>query len=322
MSRARRFRSRLASDFAGHVELRRALGRRYRSPEAVLRQLDRFLARHFPSARDLSVPILAAWFASKPTLRPESRLAYLRTVRQFCLHRRRMAPHAFVPDRVQHRFLWPDRVAPRLPFVFSRQQLRELLAAALALPASRGNPHRGRTFFTLVLVLYTTGMRTSEAVHLRVDDINFATGILLVRESKFFKTRLVPVAKDVLRLLQDHVRDLPAGPEQPVFQTSARVYSLAYVGELGCRLLRTCGFKPAEGHVGPRVHDLRRTFAVHRIARWYAAGADVQSRLPALATYMGHKNIVSTQHYATVTETIGEQAGRRFERACAPSEVR
>ena len=83
--------------------------------------------------------------------------------------------------------------------------------------------------------------------------------------------------------------------------------------------IRTCGFKPARGHLGPRVHDLRRTFAVHRIARWYAEGAEVQSLLPVLATYMGHKDIVSTQHYATVTAAIRDQAGHRFERACAPS---
>jgi site-specific recombinase XerD len=67
---------------------------------------------------------------------------------------------------------------------------------------------------------------------------------------------------------------------------------------------------------------MRHTFAVHRIAQWYAEGADVQSRLPALATYMGHSSIESTQYYATVTAEILEHAGRRFECACAPHEER
>jgi integrase len=206
-----------------------------------------------------------------------------------------------------------------MPFVFTEDQIRVLLRAALALPPSRGNPQRGRTFFTLILVLYATGMRISEAVRLRVSDIDFAAGTLLISESKFFKTRLVPVAKDVLERLRVHVRKLPKGFDQPVFQTSGRRYTLNYAKEIGCRLLRICGFKPADGHRGPRVHDLRRTFAVHRIERWYAEGAEVQSLLPALATYMGHKDIVSTQHYATVTAAIRDHAGRRFERACAPS---
>jgi integrase/recombinase XerD len=90
------------------------------------------------------------------------------------------------------------------------------------------------------------------------------------------------------------------------------------VGATGRQLLRDCGLKPAHGRAGPCLHSLRHTFAVHRIAAWYAEGADVQNRLPFLATYMGHKNIASTQYYATVTAEILEHAGHRFECACAP----
>ncbi len=319
---SRPFRSRLAKDFASHLDLRRALGRKYYNAEATLRRLDRFLAQRVPRARDLTLPVLEAWFATQPELRPQSRVAYLRIIRQFCLHRRRTVPDAFVPDRFQHPSIWPGRPAPRLPVVFTEQQVRELLRAALALPPSRGNPERGRTFFTLLLLLYATGMRISEAIGLSVSDIDFSAGTLLVRESKFFKTRLVPAATDVLQHLQIHVRASPPGPAQPVFQTGGHRYTHQYAGDVGRELLRTCGFKSGRGRVGPRVHDLRRTFAVHRIARWYADGAEVQSLLPALATYMGHKGIESTQHYATITGAIREQAGRRFERACAPADGR
>jgi integrase/recombinase XerD len=234
-----------------------------------------------------------------------------------------MAPNAFVPDRIRHRWLWPQHVTRCVPNILSKEQVRELLRAALALPDRR----RPRTFFTLLLLLYTAGLRLSEAVRLRVGDIDFTAGTLLIRETKFFKTRLVPLAADVLHQLQQHVRALrlprmPASLDQPLFQHDGRPYSIAHVAGAGRQLLRASGLKPARGRAGPHLHCLRHSFAVHRIAKWYAEGMDVQAHLPALATYMGHTGIASTQYYVTVTAEILEHAGRRFERNCAQPEGR
>jgi integrase len=252
---------------------------------------------------------------ASPGLLPQSRAVRLRVVRQFCLHRRRTFPDAFVPDRIRHRWLWPERVPRRVPFIFTKEQVRNLLGAALALPEGPNDSSRPRSFFTLLLLLYAAGLRLGEAVRLRVGDVDFAAGTLLIRETKFFKTRLAPVAPDVLHQLRLHVLALhlprtPARAEQPLFQHDGRAYSIVTAGATGRQLLRAIDLKPARGRVGP--------LAVHRIARWYAEGVDVQSRLPSLATYMGHMSIDSTQYYATVTAEILEHAGRRYERACAP----
>lgn len=317
------FESRVGGEFAGYLALKRALGRKFVNEEKVLRHLDRFLARRFPAAHDLSVPILEAWMVASPGLLPQSRAVRLRVMRQFCLHRRRTFPDAFVPDRVRHRWLWPERVPRHVPFIFTKEQVRNLLGAALALPEGPSTPGRRRIFFTLLLLLYAAGLRLCEAVRLRVSDIDFAAGTLLIRETKFFKTRLAPVAPDVLHQIRLHLRALRlprprASAEQPLFQHDGRAYSIITVGATGRQLLRAIGLKPARGRVGPRLHCLRHTFAVHRIACWYAEGVDVQSRLPALATYMGHTSIQSTQYYATVTAEILAHAGRRYERACTP----
>jgi integrase/recombinase XerD len=103
VTRLQSFESRVAGDFAGYIALKRALGRRFVNEERVLRHLDRFLARRFPAVRHLSLPILEAWMVASPGLLPQSRAVRLRVVRQFCLHRRRTFPDAFVPDRIRHR---------------------------------------------------------------------------------------------------------------------------------------------------------------------------------------------------------------------------
>ncbi len=323
MTRLRLFESRVAGDFAGYIALKRALGRKFVNEEKVLRHLDRFLARCFPAVRYLSLPTLEAWMVASPGLLPQSRAVRLRVVRQFCLYCRRTLPDTFVPDRIRHRWLWPQRVPRHVPFIFTKEQVRNLLGAALALPKGPSNSCRPSIFFTLLLLLYSAGLRLGEAVRLRVSDVDFAAGTLLIRETKFFKTRLAPVVPDVLHQILLHVRALRlprtrASVEQPLFQHDGRAYSIITVGATGRHLLRAIGLKPARGRVGPRLHCLRHTFAVHRIACWYADGVDVQSRLPALATYMGHTSIASTQYYATVTAEILEHAGRRYERACAP----
>lgn len=303
-------------DIASFIDMKRALGRKYDSEERLLRHLDQFLARRFPSQRDLSVAILERWLASR-SLQTSTRRLNLSIVRTFSVYRRRRRPTAFVPDRIAHPMLWPPRAPKYLPHIFSVDELRTLLRAAKETPAAPGNPHRAQTVFTFVLLLYSTGLRSSEAARLQVSDLDRAAGTLLVRESKFNKTRLIVVPDAMLRELTTYVDRLPSEtrrPERPLFQRAGgRPYTQNWLACLTTRALRSCGVKAAKG--GPRVHDLRHTFAVHRIAEWYRTGVDVQNRMPILATYMGHRDIALTQYYVTITREILAHAAERFERA-------
>lgn len=324
MSASAPFTSSLSDDLQAYVALKRALGRKFVAAERVLQHLDRLLARRFPELVDLSVPVLEAWMAESPSLQPQSRAVRLRVVRQFCLYRRRMSPGAFVPDPVRDWALWPVRVPRRPPFIYSTEQIKTLLQAALELPATSRNPHRPQTIFTILLLLYTSGLRLSEALHLLVGDVDLGIGTLRIRDTKFFKTRLVPIASDVLAEVGRYIETLrlpanDASRERALFVSGRGLpYTPGSISGVGVQLLRRIGIKPASGRCGPRLHDLRHTFAVHRITRWYEEGIDVQSRLPLLATYLGHKDIAATQYYATVTVDILEHAARRFERMCAP----
>jgi integrase len=318
------FHSALAEDMTSYVELKRALGFKAHCLERNLRVLDGFLVRRHHNAEDLSLPILEAWLGEPPDLKPTTRALRLRIVRQFCLYRRRTQPGAYVPDKQNACKIWPARLPRFTPHIFTVEEMRRLLRAALDLRPYRSNPHRAQTFFNRLLLLYSTGLRISEAHALRFGDIDWTEGTLLIRESKFFKSRIVPVHADTRSSLRDYqaLLDLPrrdASRQLPLFQRGQRrAYSLEGLREVGIQILRSSGLKPATGHVGPRLHDLRHTFAVRCIERWYADGRDVQNLLPRLATYMSHGSFAATQYYVTITDTILHRAGERFERACAP----
>jgi len=186
------------------------------------------------------------------------------------------------------------------------------------------NPFRPQTFFNLFLLLYATGLRISEALGLQWNDVDWYAGTILISESKFHKTRVVPLHKEMLSSLLKYRRVLdssegcPSG-NSPVFQQGGgRAYSCITARQVWRSLLRLCNIEVSTGKKVPRIHDLRHSFAVERITLWYQEGADVQNLQPRLATYMGHKNLRSTQYYITITMEILKSAGERFECVCSP----
>jgi len=174
--------------------------------------------------------------------------------------------------------------------------------------------------YMLILLLYTTGMRLSEALKLQLGDIDRKKQALLVRETKFFKSRMVPIAPGVMNELENylHLRlqtGLSTKAEAAVFQNPHRKKHYSKTGARATfnKLLLQTGIKNASGSTRPCIHSLRHTMAVHRVEQWYQQGEDVQSNLGLLSTYLGHVNISSTQRYLTMTTELLHQASHRFQ---------
>jgi integrase/recombinase XerD len=171
---------------------------------------------------------------------------------------------------------------------------------------------------TLLLVLYTTGLRIGEAIRLHLSDFDRDQAVLHIRAGKFRKARLVPITTSLCVRLNTYLEQrrtagAPTHADAPLFWSPRRgPYSLIGVQSGISRLLRAvCGKRPGRG-TGPRVHDIRHAFAVHRLLRWYRDGVDVQTKLPLLATYLGHCTFLSTQFYLTATPELLAEASRRF----------
>ena len=177
------------------------------------------------------------------------------------------------------------------------------------------------TFRTLLLFLYATGMRLGEALRLRLADVDLTLASITIRDTKFYKSRIVPLGSDIERRVRQYLHQ-PGRRNQshrPLFQTkNGNPISALAAGTSFSRLRQIAGIgRRDDSYFQPRLHDLRHTFAVHRLTEWYRQNADVQRLLPALSTYLGHVSLSSTQRYLTMTPELLEQANRRFEQyAC------
>jgi site-specific recombinase XerD len=206
-----------------------------------------------------------------------------------------------------------------VPHIFSREELQRLLDATAYCenPRSKLQPYTCRM---LILLLYGAGLRISEALSLRLTDVDLTAGILTIRESKFYKTRLVPMSSALTSAIGDYMtqraKEHPTQLDAALFLTRTGTPVARHTAEnVFSRLRVRAGVLHHDGgRYQPRLHDLRHAFAVHRLVSWYRQGADVQRLLPQLATYLGHVHIAATQRYLTLTPELLHEASQRFER--------
>ena len=202
-----------------------------------------------------------------------------------------------------------------VPYILSRDELRRLLDA---IATRRGRLLQIPTLRTILLLLYGAGLRISEAIALNVGDVDIASALLTVSESKFYKTRLVALGSqlnDVMTLYaQWRAASGPSGDaDAPFFvlRSGARL-NHSVVSRAFHYLRIHASVRRADGQ-RPRLHDLRHSFAVHRLLAWYRQKADVQTLLPKLAVYLGHVRLSCTQVYLSMTPELLQQASLRFE---------
>lgn len=209
--------------------------------------------------------------------------------------------------------LIPSRQRWRPPFIYSLEDVAALVAQMqtirLPLPAA--------THGTVIALLAATGMRVGEALRLDRADIDWTQGVLAIRESKFGKSRFVPVLPCTLAALQRYaqVRDrLCTQPVTSSFFVSVRSTRVIYpvVQQVFRRVCDAAGV--GQGTASPpRIHDFRHTFAVRTLLQWYRNGENVEARLPTLSTYLGHRDPRSTYWYLSAAPELLSLAAGRLE---------
>lgn len=293
------------------IELKQHLGHRYHRDGGHVRDFLQFQrSRGVRRARQLSLSALVAWAHSRSHVHPLTWWRELCAVSVFLDHLKSIG-------RIPNNPCLLLRQRPRSnfrPYIFSLHELERLFA-----PIDEKGPRRDRLL--VYRVIYGCALRVSEATKLEVRDFDESRGTLFIRKTKFNKERLLPLNASLLERLCRHVAELPSetSPEEPLFvdQQGRRWCHNQLSSYFRQELVRLGIYHPTREVDGvrygsPRTHSLRHSFAVHRLLAWYRQGADVQSKLPLLSTYLGHSDVIYTQVYLKATSLLLREANKRF----------
>lgn len=315
-----RFGSFLGKVMAEHVGLMRSLGYRYDVNERMLLRFDRFLQSRAEMAGKPLNQLVEFWAHGDPS--PNRLWEAKRVGRLISKAMHRLDPAvAILPTRIA--ICQPARRELRRPYIYSDEEIERLLKAALAFPSPKA-PLRPLTLYTMVVLAYCAGLRLGEIIRLTLADVDLQDGTIEIRETKFFKHRRLPLAAEVIAALKNYLvaREQAGGStnsDSGLFwnEKFERPYSYGGLSILLIEILRRAGLKPTTGRIGPRIHDLRHTMVGHRMREWYREGINPQSKLPHLATYLGHKDIRSTLVYLNITPELLHEANERFRKNAA-----
>jgi integrase/recombinase XerD len=306
-----RWSSFLGMPMRDYVAIQRSLGRRYEEHEDTLYGLDFFLARQYPHARKLTAAMFASWAAGLHSLCPTTARMRMLQVRKFCCHLARITPGMFVPDLRT----FPKEVPHQAPYLLSEPEMARILAATAKLWSTRSDPIHPQTIRVAFLLTFCCGLRSGEILKLQIADIDTEEMVLSITETKFHKSRLVPLSPSVadeLRqyLLERRHRNMPMEPAAPLVlnghpRRNGRACALT-VFPFWATWQRVCCCAEVFDHRNrpPRLHDMRHSFAVEALRRGYSMGQNAQMVLPRLARYMGHSGVQFTHYYLKFTEPL------------------
>jgi len=303
----------LGHHLRNYLTLRRQLGFKFYVEASYLRSFVGFAREQ--GVKFISTDLALQWATLPGNITQKQRAKRLGVVRGFAQYLRAFEPRTEVLSAK----LIPARSFRPKPYLYKEGQVNQLIMAARQIDP--GHKIKGLTLSTLLGLLAVTGMRVGEALALERTDVDFTEALVTLRFSKGNKTRLVPLHPSTTQALEQYSRTRdklypqPVTPNFFVWERGARLsYQVAWewFREAACQ----AGLRPlGGGRGGPRIHSLRHCFAVRTLLNWYRRDADVDTRLPELATFLGHGHVTDTYWYISAVPELLALATRRWERA-------
>jgi integrase/recombinase XerD len=213
----------------------------------------------------------------------------------------------------------PKKPTPFVPYIYSNEEIRLILKVSLTYQEAKSH-NKPIVTRMILFVIYSTGLRLNEALSLKLADIDLSRLVITIKQTKFFKSRLVPFNNQLADAMKEYLtwrqnNGYAQDIEAPLFISKHRFpISSSTMRKIFQKIRKKADIKRTDNSkYQPRIHDLRHAFAVHRITAWHQEGRDVQKLLPILSTYMGHAHISDTSVYLTMTADLLQGAGNRFE---------
>lgn len=295
------FESILGKLIAGYIEEKRAVGYKYIKASSLLKQFDTLATREHLGEKKLPKELILLWTEKKPNETDSNRNGRISIVRGFAKYMVRLDYEAYIfPDAT----VTIDRYS-YVPYIFSEEELRSIFTVCDSYPVSDTSPNRNLILPLLFRMLYGCGLRISEAVNLKLNDVDLKQGTLFIRDTKFGKERMVPMAETLTERCRRYIGKVHNYEFCNTFLFPSP-YGGHYKESTLYKLFRGILWKAGISHSGkgPRLHDIRHSFSVHCLKKWVLNKENLTNLFPYLSGYLGHVDLRGTQHYLRLTADL------------------
>jgi integrase len=293
----------LAPIINSYINEKRGMGVKFEAGAKLLKNFDRFSQGFVFPCDTLPEELMIAYVAKRPGESDSNRNLRIGTIRRFAEYMRRCNYTAYVvPNK-----MYPKQSGVYAPYIFSELEIGRIFEVADNLDANPQNRHLCVSAPILFRMYYSCGMRASEVMNLTVSDIDLANGVIRIRETKFNKSRYTPMSESLWAICTEFAKVVHPIPceDAPFFPNPRNdFFKLGAMYALFRKVLWKAGISHGGPGKGPRLHDLRHTFAVHCLKQWSLNGVDLAVALPYLSAYLGHTGLSSTQKYLRLTADV------------------
>lgn len=295
------FESILGGLMEGFVQEKKVVGYKFQKGTSMLKRFDILIAKKGLNEKRLPKELVMLWTEKTPNETETNRCRRISIARGFAEYMVRLGYEAYVYPVAA---VTIDRYS-YIPYIFSKDEIGAMFNVCDYYPVSNSSPNRHLVLPLLFRMLYGCGLRISEALNLTYDDVDLEQGTLFIRNTKFGKERIVPMSESLIERCRIYQKKLDSNKAVSNFFFPSP-YGGHYKESTIYKLFREILWKAGISHTGkgPRVHDLRHSFAVHCLKKWVLNGENLTNLLPYLSAYLGHVDLRGTQHYLRLTADL------------------
>lgn len=308
------FQSIISDQLQCYVDEKKAIGYKFIKGAAMLKRFDKFVQSW--GLEDISLPkeLVLDWTKRTRNETVSNQCHRISLLRGLAEYMKRIGYPAYIYPRgmvTVSRYSY-------IPYIFSEQEMKLVLKMCDEFPEEQSSPNRHFVLQLLVRMLYGCGLRISEALNLTIDDVDLKNGTLAIRDTKFGKERIIPMGNSLVDRCQSYVMRVHMGHKgfHPFYPSPRGChYSSSTIYKLFRRIIWQSGI--SHSGKGPRLHDIRHTFAVHCLKKWVLEGRDLTNSLPYLSAYLGHEDMRGSQRYLRLTSDIYPDITSKVEKSCS-----
>ena len=297
------------------IQHKQSLGYKYESEKKILRLFCEFTASYPVEKCILSKELIETWFSEMNDISKKTKELRLSVIKLFAQYMQKIGYSAYVVPKVK--FKGNDNF---IPYIFTYEEITNILNTCDEMKNEWRSRHTQLLMPVIIRLLYSSGLRISEALNLKIKDVDLSNGVLTLHQTKTDRDRYVPLSMSTLNFMKTYFVEVHSSPDMnDLFfcKRDGSGFATSTIHKYFKIILWRSGISYGGKNIGPRLHDLRHTFSVHTLSKWVEEGKDIYCLLPVLASYLGHSNIKATGRYLRLTAEVFPNMIKSVEKHCA-----